>query len=149
MMLSTVCIDSAATEQFGGKLGQNLRGGEIIELISDLGGGKTTLARGIVRGAGSTDLVSSPTFTLSNVYKTPKFQIYHFDFYRLKEPGLMEHELHGVLEDPEAVIIIEWGSVLRHILSAKRMTISLHKISDDSRELTCSYPDKLAYLVAE
>lgn len=148
-MLSTVCTDSDATEKFGERLGQNLEGGEVIELISDLGGGKTTLTRGIARGAGSKDAVGSPTFTLSKVYKAPKFQIHHFDFYRLKEAGLMEHELRDVLEDPKAVVIIEWGDVVRHTLPEQHMTISMHKIADDGREIVCSYPEELAYLVAE
>jgi tRNA threonylcarbamoyladenosine biosynthesis protein TsaE len=149
MMLSTVCTDSAATEQFGERLGQNLKGGETIELISDLGGGKTTLTRGIARGAGSQDIVGSPTFTLSKVYEALKFQIHHLDFYRLKEAGLMEHELHDVLQDPKTVAVIEWGDVVRHTLPQQRMTISMHKIADDGRELVCSYPEELAYLVAE
>ena len=56
------------TELIAVAIGKRLRGGEMIELVSDLGGGKTTFTRGLARGAGSSDVVSSPTFTISKVY---------------------------------------------------------------------------------
>ncbi|HUP26581.1 MAG TPA: tRNA (adenosine(37)-N6)-threonylcarbamoyltransferase complex ATPase subunit type 1 TsaE [Candidatus Limnocylindrales bacterium] len=144
----TQSADSAATEKFGERLGHNLRGGEIIELISDLGGGKTTLTRGIARGAGSKNVVGSPTFTLSKVYTAPAFNIYHYDFYRLQAAGLMEYELADIISDPKAVLIIEWGEVVQHVLPARRLTITIRKLSDGSRQLDCSYPEDLSYLLA-
>lgn len=144
---SILCADSDATEHFGEQLGRKLKGGEVIELMSDLGGGKTTLTRGIARGAGSSDVVGSPTFTLSKVYKTQKFDIHHFDFYRLNEAGIMEHELHDLLGDSEAVVIVEWGDVVQHVLPTERLTIDIQKTAHDERELVCSYPENLKYLV--
>lgn len=146
MTQSILSADFAATEKFGVQLGSRLRGGEVIELISDLGGGKTTLTRGIAHGAGSDDVVGSPTFMLSKVYKTSKFAIYHFDFYRLPEPGIMEYELSELVGDPAVVLIIEWGSVLAHILPKERLTVNIHKTGDDSRKLVCEYSNSLAYL---
>ncbi|MES2970724.1 MAG: tRNA (adenosine(37)-N6)-threonylcarbamoyltransferase complex ATPase subunit type 1 TsaE [Patescibacteria group bacterium] len=146
--LSIDCTSSDATEAFGEKLGQRLRGGEVIELVSDLGGGKTTLVRGISRGAGSSDVVGSPTFMISKVYKTQKFYIHHFDFYRLNEAGVMEYELQNVLNDPKAIVIIEWGEVVAHVLPANRLTINIRKTSDETRQLSCAYPSELAYLVS-
>ncbi len=58
----------AQTEAVGEKIGANLRGGETIELVSDVGGGKTTFVHGLARGFGSTDIVASPTFTISRQY---------------------------------------------------------------------------------
>lgn len=131
------------------RLGQRLRGGEVIELISDLGGGKTTLTRGIARGAGSSDIVASPTFTLSKVYKTPRFDIHHFDFYRLGEAGLMEYEVQDLLTDDHVVLIIEWGDVVASILPKNRLTIYIAKTidGDNERDITCSFPSELAYLL--
>lgn len=83
---------------------------------------------------------------LSKVYEAPKFSIHHFDFYRLNEAGLIEHELHDVLNDPEAVVIIEWGDVVQHVLPQSRLTIHINKTDNGGRELICSYPEKLAYL---
>lgn len=137
---------SEQTEQFGERLGHKLRGGEVIELISDLGGGKTTLVRGIARGAGSSDVVGSPTFTLSKVYKTQKFEINHFDFYRLTEAGLMEHELHDLLGDERVVLIVEWGDVVQHVLPENRISIRINKTAQ-GRTLTCQFPAELNYLV--
>src|SRR6185436_20817876 len=95
---TVVTTSAVETESLGEKVGRNLKGGEVIVLSSDLGGGKTTFVRGLARGADSADHVSSPTFTLSKVYqlqndtkastdsntKTLR-EIQHFDFYRLDE----------------------------------------------------------------
>lgn len=135
------------TEQIGEDIGRRLTGGEIIELRSDLGGGKTTFTRGLVRGAGSTDHVASPTFTVSKVYTAPVFEIHHFDFYRLDNAGLMEHEVRDILEDPAVVLVVEWGEVVTHLLPENRMTIEIIQTSDDERELHVSYPSELSYLL--
>jgi tRNA threonylcarbamoyl adenosine modification protein YjeE len=139
--------DAAATEQLGEDIGRLLKGGEVIELRSDLGGGKTTFVRGLARGAGSTDHVASPTFTLSKVYKTPKFDIHHFDFYRLNEPGLMEHELHDLLGDPGIVTIIEWGGIVQHVLPERRLTIEISQTDDDGRDFYMECDPTLEYLL--
>ena len=140
--------DSDATEKFGEQLGRKLRGGEVIELISDLGGGKTTFVRGLARGAGSNDQVASPTFTLSKIYKTTNFDIHHFDFYRLEQAGLASYELEDLIGDPKVVIIIEWGSVVQHVLPSLRLTVTVNKLDDDNRELIYNYPPQLSYLLA-
>jgi tRNA threonylcarbamoyladenosine biosynthesis protein TsaE len=138
---------SSVTEQLAEKLGQRLRGGEVIELTSDLGGGKTTFVRGLARGAGSPDRVASPTFTISKIYQTNKFAIHHFDFYRLADAGLMEHELQDILNDPGIVTLVEWGKVVRHVLPADRLTIKFFRTGDESRQLELTYPESLQYLV--
>lgn len=138
---------SKHTERLGEQIGAKLRGGEVIELISDLGGGKTTLTRGIVRGAGSQDSVRSPSFTLSNQYKTDKFTIYHFDFYRLGEPGIMADELAEVVGDSKAVVIVEWGEIVADILPVDRLSIKLVSDSENSRRIEFGAPDRLKYLL--
>lgn len=139
--------DSNATEKYGEQLGRNLRGGEVIELISDLGGGKTTLVRGIALGAGSSDVVSSPTFTISKIYKADKFDIYHYDFYRLTEPGIIQHEIIDALADSRAVVVIEWGGIVGNILPADRLTIKLDKTDNDHRTAVGTYPKDRAYIM--
>jgi tRNA threonylcarbamoyladenosine biosynthesis protein TsaE len=147
MTRQIVSTSSSATERLAEKLGQQLRGGEVIELVSDLGGGKTTFVRGLARGAGSQDRVASPTFTISKVYQADKFAIHHFDFYRLAGAGLMEHELHDLLGDPRVVTVIEWGGVVQHVLPAERLTIRFSRTSDDTRQLDLTCPQSLQYLV--
>lgn len=142
--------DSAdTTEKIGEDIGRRLKGGETIELLSDLGGGKTTFSRGLVRGAGSNDHVASPTFTVSKVYKTPSFEIHHFDFYRLTEAGLMEHELHDLLDDPKVVLVVEWGSVVQHVLPPNRLTIEINQTDAESRDLIFTYNPELQYLLED
>jgi tRNA A37 threonylcarbamoyladenosine biosynthesis protein TsaE len=74
---------SEETERLAEKLAQSFKGGEVVMMSSDLGGGKTTFVRGLVRGLGSSDHVSSPTFTVSQTYQGDKFRILHIDMYRL------------------------------------------------------------------
>lgn len=144
-----VTDDSRSTEKIGELLGKNLRGNEVINLVSDLGGGKTTFVRGLLRGTGSGDLVSSPTFTLKNVYKTKKYEVWHFDFYRIDDPGMVGHELEEALKDKEQVIVIEWAKDIENILPNKRMTVKFSPTKDDKRELLITFPSNLEYLVSD
>ena len=143
-------IDSTSseqTEQLAEKLGAKLRGGEVIELVSDLGGGKTTFTRGLVRGTGSTDQVASPTFMLSREYAAPEFTIAHFDFYRLGEAGIVADELAEVIGDPKYVSVVEWGEIVHDVLPENRLTIHIAQTGEDTRQLLFEYPLALAYLV--
>jgi len=135
------------TEQLAETIGAKLRGGEVIELIADLGGGKTTFVRGLARGAGSVGKVSSPTFTLSNEYKAGELTIHHFDFYRLAEAGIMGDELAEAIADPKAVVVVEWGDIVADVLPASRLTITITATGEDSRQLQFKCPDGLSYLL--
>jgi tRNA threonylcarbamoyladenosine biosynthesis protein TsaE len=129
------------------RIGHKLRGGEVIELLSDLGGGKTAFVRGLAKGMGSKDNVRSPSFTLSNQYHAGKLTLHHFDFYRLQEPGIMERELAEVLEDPQAVAVIEWGGIAEAVLPSDRLTVQIKPTGETSRQLNFSCPNNLSYLV--
>lgn len=142
--------DSAEkTEQIAASIGARLRGGEILELISDLGGGKTTFTRGLAKGAGSNDVVASPTFTISKVYAAPTIEIHHFDFYRLPDAGLIAHEVEDLLGDPQVVLVVEWGGAVGHVLPAEKVNIEISRTGDDTRSLKVSYPDELSYLLED
>lgn len=147
--LDRVSNSAEQTENIAQLIGARLRGGEVIELVSDLGGGKTTFTRGLAAGAGSKDIVSSPTFTVSKVYKTDKFEIHHFDFYRLGEAGFAANELHDLLNDPTIVVVVEWGGVVEHVLPDDRVTITLTRTGEDSRAVHISYSDAVEYLVGD
>lgn len=124
-----------------------MKGGEVIELISDLGGGKTTFVRGLARGMGSTDRVASPTFTISRVYEAGSRELHHFDFYRLGEAGLISEELAEVLNDPNIVTVVEWANIVQDVLPNKRLTIVIEKTPTDGRVFTFRSPESLQYLV--
>jgi len=124
-----------------------LRGGEVLELVSDLGGGKTTFTRGLVRGTGSSDRVGSPSFTLSREYIAPKFTVAHFDFYRLTEGGIVADELAEYIGDPAYVCVVEWGDIVHDVLPEDRLTVTLKRTGEDTRTISCSYPSSYGYLL--
>ncbi|MBP9761775.1 tRNA (adenosine(37)-N6)-threonylcarbamoyltransferase complex ATPase subunit type 1 TsaE [Candidatus Saccharibacteria bacterium] len=142
-MLSTSSDD---TELIGENLGARLKGGETIVLHSDLGGGKTTLTRGIVRGAGSSERVTSPTFTVSRAYRAPSFEIMHYDFYRLADAGIMAQEFRESVEDQSVVSIVEWSDVVKEMLPNDVLNITMTHSGPVSRDISCIYPPDLAYL---
>lgn len=147
----TLHLSSASleeTEKLASQIGSRLRGGEVLALSSDLGGGKTAFVRGLARGMGSTDHVASPTFTISREYKAPSkhLTLYHFDFYRLAEPGIMANELAEIIDDPHAVVAVEWGDIVEGVLPDKKVVVQIKRTGEDSREFTFHYPDVLNYL---
>ena len=105
------------TIKFGRRFGSQLKGGEIIAVIGQLGSGKTHLIKGIAAGAGAKDsgIVNSPTFVIVNEY-TGRFDIYHIDAYRLN--SISEFEMLG-FDDfcyPNSIVIIEWADKIESAL---------------------------------
>ena len=137
------------TEGVGAALGVALRGGETIELVSDLGGGKTTFVRGLVRGMGSEDRVTSPTFTVARQYVAGPLTLHHFDFYRLPEAGILADELEEILASPQHVTVVEWGDIVRDILPAGTVTIAITPLGEMERRITITYDENHAYLLEE
>jgi tRNA threonylcarbamoyladenosine biosynthesis protein TsaE len=149
MQISIRSESKLDTEKIAEVLGRNLKGGEVIELVSDVGGGKTAFVRGLSRGAGSQDHVNSPTYTIANIYKTPNFAIHHLDFYRLENPGLIEHELKEQLADKQNVVVVEWSDIVEHVLPETRLTIHIKTTGENSRQLEFICEDKLSYLIQD
>jgi tRNA threonylcarbamoyladenosine biosynthesis protein TsaE len=142
MIWQILSTNSAETERLGRLLGRNLKGGEVIELRSDLGGGKTTFVRGLAAGAGSKINVTSPTFTLSRIYKAKKFDIHHFDFYRLDDPGILADQLAESVNS-QAVVVVEWADIVKDVLPDGYITIEFKPTANDpeERQISISYPE--------
>jgi tRNA threonylcarbamoyladenosine biosynthesis protein TsaE len=139
MTFVTHTTDSEGTRSLGAKLSFLLRGGDVIELVSDLGGGKTTLTQGIAHGLGYEDLVTSPTFTLSQVYPLKSgLEIHHYDLYRLSEGGVLDFEIGEDIAAPNVITIVEWGDVVQDILPSDRLQIVLTMDTESSREIKIS-----------
>lgn len=145
----TRSTDSEETEELGRLLGRQLQLPEVIELVSDLGGGKTTFVKGLAAGVGSKDRVASPTFTLSKIYKAKDVEIHHFDFYRLSEPGVVSDQLQESLEDPKVITVIEWSDIVKGVLPGGRLTIHFRPVASnsDEREIEINYPESKAEII--
>ena len=113
----------------------------VVLLIGNLGAGKTTLAKGIVKGLGAAtaDEVSSPTFTLIHEYSE---RVYHVDLYRLDDPVAVGRLGLEELFDRDAVVLIEWGERFPELMPADRVEISLVRVADDEREIEVRSPDR-------
>ncbi|MBI3289685.1 MAG: tRNA (adenosine(37)-N6)-threonylcarbamoyltransferase complex ATPase subunit type 1 TsaE [Elusimicrobia bacterium] len=98
----------AETIALGARLGRRLKGGDLVLLRGELGAGKTTLVRGLARGAGYRGRVSSPTFALAHSYKGKRLTLHHLDLYRVKAGETGELGLEELLADPRAAVVVEW-----------------------------------------
>jgi len=137
------------TLALGGELAPGVTAGMVIYLSGDLGAGKTTLARGLLRGLGYAGRVKSPTFTLVEVYKFSKLYLYHFDFYRINDPA--EFREAGLREyfDAGAICLVEWperaegvpAADLRIVLEVRDTGRSVEIYAESEAGRTC-----LAYL---
>jgi tRNA threonylcarbamoyladenosine biosynthesis protein TsaE len=139
------------TEKVGEILGTIIKAPELIELRSDLGGGKTTFTRGLVRGLGSNDRVGSPTFTLNKIYKANKVEIHHFDFYRLNEPGVVSDQLEESLKNPNVITIVEWAGIVNDVLPKDLLTVEFKPVADneDERVITFELPESKLGIIEE
>ena len=122
---------------FGEKIAEALDCPMTVELIGDVGIGKTTLVKGIARGLGIDEEVTSPSFTLSKVYIARKkdFTLRHYDFYRLANPGIMLEELTESVNDEGTITLVEWGESVEGVLPEGRMRIFIRYCDDGSREI--------------
>lgn len=122
--------------EFGVSIGRLLGGGEVIELVGDVGAGKTTLVRGIAEGLGIHETVQSPSFTISRLYDARNnIRLAHYDFYRIDTPGIMADELMESVGDDKTVSVIEWADTVQDILPKDRLTITIESPSESSRQL--------------
>ncbi|GAW92512.1 tRNA (adenosine(37)-N6)-threonylcarbamoyltransferase complex ATPase subunit type 1 TsaE [Calderihabitans maritimus] len=132
-MLQIVTDSTEATVKLGEKLGKCLWKGAVICLIGDLGTGKTTFVKGLARGLGVEEPVTSPTFTLINQYQG-KFAVCHLDVYRLEDP---EEIFELGLEDcfqTEKVIIIEWAEKILDLLTGEYLLVEIRRADSNEED---------------
>ena len=120
-------------KQLGEAIGRSVSGGEVLELVGDIGAGKTTLTKGIARALGINEPVQSPTFTISRVYDSPKgLRLAHYDFYRLSEAGIMGDEIRETMDD-DSVVVVEWAGAVDDDLPRDRLVVKITTISEEER----------------
>ena len=138
--------------KFGTDFAKSLTLPAVVELTGDVGSGKTTFTRGLSEGLGISDPITSPSFTISKRYNFPllpeccknynniiqKFnygELIHYDFYRLSDPGIMRDELFDTLDQPNTVVVVEWGSGFKDLLPESRYRLEISQIDSQVREL--------------
>ncbi len=129
-------VNEKELTELGERIGASVRGGQVIELVGDVGAGKTTLTKAIARGMGIDAPTQSPTFMISNRYKAPGgLKLVHYDFYRLNDGGVMSDELAETINEGSTVTVVEWGGIIEDVLPLDRLTIHLTPTSDAERDL--------------
>jgi len=122
------------TYKIAEEFAKNLKGGDVIILNGDLGAGKTTFTKGLAKALNIKENITSPTFTLMNIYLSGKLPLYHYDMYRItdedetREIGLNEY-FYG-----KGICVVEWAENIKNLLPKKLITINITKVDDNSRE---------------
>jgi tRNA threonylcarbamoyladenosine biosynthesis protein TsaE len=149
MELTFTCNTTEDTKALARSLGGVLRGGEVLAFHSDLGGGKTAFVKGLAVGMGVTNVVQSPTFTLSLIHEgRDGLESHHYDFYRLTDAGVMAAELAESLAQQNAVVAVEWGDIVHNILPPDCIQVTLRNLPEgETRSITIAVPFKQAYII--
>lgn len=121
---------------FGERLGKLLRGGDLVELVGDVGSGKTSLTKGIARGVGVQENIQSPSFTIRRNYSANHGLTFnHYDFYRLNDAGIMNDELVESLNDNSYINVVEWAELVSGVLPSEKLAITIRVVSEMGRKL--------------
>ena len=131
------------TEKIGSALGKILNPGTVIAYCGDLGAGKTAFTRGLARGLGCTDIVTSPTYTIVNEYLSGRMPLFHFDMYRLRSSDdLFDLGWEDYLERG-GVCAVEWSENVADAME-NPIFVRIEKLDADSRRITIEGDDALA-----
>ena len=135
----------AQTEAVGFALGEILEPGTVIAYRGDLGAGKTAFTRGLARGLGCRELVTSPTYTIVNEYLGGRLPLFHFDMYRLRSSDdLWDIGWEDYL-DRNGICAVEWSENVADALE-EPLIITIEKLGEESRRITVEGGDSLADL---
>ena len=133
--MMTITKNTAETRALGEKIAARLQPGDVLLLEGDLGAGKSELTRGIARGLGVTETVTSPSFTILNVYESGRCPLYHFDWYRLEsaeelyELGMDEY-LGG-----DGIAVVEWSEMCPDAVPENAVRIRLEAVGENERKI--------------
>ena len=115
------------TIELGKKLGTEAKPGQVYALLGDLGVGKTILTKGFAEGLGITEPVSSPTFTIVQVYEEGRMPFYHFDVYRIGDIEEMDEIGYEDCFYGEGVCLVEWANLIEEIMPENTIWITIEK----------------------
>jgi tRNA threonylcarbamoyladenosine biosynthesis protein TsaE len=115
------------TYELGVKLGEKSRAGQVYTLVGDLGVGKTVFTKGLAAGLGIAEPVSSPTFTIVQIYEEGRLPFYHFDVYRIGDVEEMEEIGYEDYVYGEGVSLIEWADLIEELLPEHYTEVKIEK----------------------
>ncbi len=117
----------AETHALGKKIGEQAKAGQIFALLGDLGVGKTIFTKGLAEGLGITEPVSSPTFTIVQIYEEGRLPFYHFDVYRIGDPEEMEEIGYEDCFFGNGVCLVEWANLIEELMPPETVWITIEK----------------------
>ena len=123
----TETYSTEATAQIAYQMASEARPGQVFALIGDLGVGKTVFTKGFAEGLGIDEPVSSPTFTILQIYEEGRLPLYHFDVYRIEDPSEMEEVGIDEYFYGDGVCLIEWANRIEEILPADTIYVVIEK----------------------
>lgn len=125
MVTETFSVEE--TLELGKKIGSQAKPGEIYTLNGDLGVGKTVFAQGLAQGLGITEPISSPTFTIVQIYEKGRMPLYHFDVYRIGDVEEMEEIGYEDCFYGKGVCLIEWAELIGEIIPEEAIPVRIEK----------------------
>ena len=141
-IVETSCMEDTA--KYAYEMAVNAEPGQVYALIGDLGVGKTVFTKGFAEGLGIEEPVSSPTFTILQIYEEGRLPLYHFDVYRIEEPEEMEEVGFDDYIYGEGVCLIEWANRIEEILPEETIYVVSEKDLEkgmDYRKITVVKPE--------
>ena len=134
--MTVITRSETETEAFAYQLAGRIKAGTVLAFFGDLGTGKTTFTKGLARGLGVLDQVTSPTYTIVNEYQTADIELIHFDMYRLGSAReLFEIGWEDYLSR-DAVIALEWSENVEEALTPDVVRVYMEKTGDQERKIT-------------
>ena len=121
---------------------QTLKAGDVIAYTGGLGAGKTTFTRGLAKGLGLGDVVTSPTFTIVNEYRGEKLTLYHFDMYRIQNSDDLESTGYYDYPLEESIFAVEWSENIADVLPENTIYINIRSLDENTREITVKDDEK-------
>lgn len=116
----------------GFNFAKTIKAPSVLELIGDVGAGKTTFTKGLASGLGIDDEITSPSFTISKRYQMGSGELVHYDFYRIDDPGIMFEELSETISGSN-IVVIEWANSIKDLLPKNRYIIHFKYIDEYTR----------------
>lgn len=134
MVMEFISESEQQTIELANEFAKTLKGGEVILLNGELGAGKTTFSKGLAKGLGIEETITSPTFTLLNIYESGRLKLYHFDMYRLAEESDLDYGFDEYYGEKGSVCLIEWSKG-KYYNRARVVVINIDYLSEDKRRI--------------